>query len=323
MSKIVVTDYGFADLKIESAILSRAGHVLVANRERRPPADTAQLVRDADAVITQFAQINAQVIAAMNRARVIVRYGIGVDNVDLLAARNQGIPVCNIPDYCVDEVADHTLAFILAMLRQVAQNASWLREGRWGLATPIESMAALSSRTVGIVGFGRIGRQVVRRLIAHGARVLVFDPVVASADIVQAGAQRVLLLDDLLSASDVVSPHCPSNANTKGIFNAERFARMKRGAIFINVSRGDLADTTALIAALQNGGLSGAALDVCDPEPIPTDSPLRTMPNVILSSHIASCSPRAVQILRETAAELVRKALQGEPLPNVVNGVVH
>ncbi len=322
MPTVAITDFTFPDLSIEESILRPEGIEIVSFKEKRSPAELAGLVRDVDAVIAQFAPVNAEVVNAMGKAKAIVRYGIGYDNVDTATARERGIPVCNIPDYCVDEVADHTLAFILTITRQVVPNALHVRDGKWGLATPITAMQALKYLTVGIVGFGRIGREVVKRLIPFKARVLVFDPVVHAAQITAAGAHAAKSFDELLAQSDILSPHCPSLPATKQMFNAAAFAKMKRGAIFINVGRGDLADSSALTAALQSGQLAAAALDVFDPEPIPAGHPLLSMPNVILASHIASASPSAVRTLRETAAHLALKAVRGESLPNVVNGVV-
>ena len=321
MPTVAITDYTFPDLSFEEAVLRPAGVEIVSFKEKRPPAELAELVREADAVIAQFASVDADVIDAMTKAKAIVRYGIGFDNVDCNAARERGIAVCNIPDYCVDEVADHTLAFILAITRQVVPNALDMRAGKWGLATPVSAMAALKHLTIGIVGFGRIGREVVARLLAFKARVLVFDPVVPAAHIEKSGALAAASFEQLLAQSDVVSPHCPSTPKTKQLFNAGAFAKMKAGSIFINVGRGDLADSAAVTAALQSGHLAGAALDVFDPEPIPGDHPIRTMPNVILASHIASASPPAVKTLRETAARIALQAVRGEALPNVVNGV--
>jgi D-3-phosphoglycerate dehydrogenase len=265
--------------------------------------------------------VNADVVNAMTKAKAIVRYGIGFDNVDCNAARERGIAVCNIPDYCIDEVADHTLAFILAITRQVVPNTLDVRAGKWGLATPVPAMSALKHLTIGVVGFGRIGREVVRRLLAFKARVLVFDPVVPAGEIEKSGAAAAASFDELLAQSDVVSPHCPSNPKTKQLFNADAFSKMKSGSVFINVGRGDLADSSAVTAALQSGHLAGAALDVFDPEPIPAEHPIRSMPNVILASHIASVSAPAVKTLRETAARIALQAVRGEMLPNVVNGV--
>jgi D-3-phosphoglycerate dehydrogenase len=307
---------------LEEAVLRPAGIEIVSFKEKRSPAELAELVRDADAVIAQFAPVNAEVVAGMTKAKAIVRYGIGYDNVDTTAARERGIPVCNIPDYCIDEVADHTMAFILAITRQVVPNALDIREGKWGLATPLTAMSSLKHLTIGIVGFGRIGREVVKRLLPFKARVLVFDPVVAADEIAKAGALAAASFDELLAQSDIVSPHCPSTPKTKQLFNAAAFAKMKAGSVFINVGRGDLADSAAVTAALQSGHLAGAALDVFDPEPIPADHPIRTMPNVILAAHIASASPPAVKTLRETAARIALMAVRGEPLPNIVNSVI-
>lgn len=318
--KVAVTDYSFPDLAVEETILLGAGHTLAAWKEKRTPAELASLVGDADAVITQFAPVNAEVIGAMQKARVIVRYGIGVDNVDLEAARARGIPVCNVPDYCIDEVADHTLAFILATTRQVVPNCVRVRGGTWGLATPLGGMQALRDLTIGVVGFGRIGREVAARLKAFKCRVLVHDPVVAASAITQAGCEAAAL-DDLFRQADVLSLHCPSTAQTRGMVNQTSLATMKRGAILINVARGDLVDSAALVAALESGQLSAAALDVFAPEPIPADHPILKRDNVIVASHIASCSVPAVRKLRETAAQLAATALRGEPLPNIVNGV--
>ena len=321
MPTVAITDYTFPDLSLEEAVLRPAGVEIISFKEKRPAEELCALVRDADAVIVQFAAVTAQVIQSMAKAKGIVRYGIGYDNVDGAAARARGIPLCNVPDYCVDEVADHTLAFILAMTRQVVPNALLVREGKWGLATPVGGMPALKQLTVGIVGFGRIGREVVKRLLPFKTRVLVFDPAVRAEEIGKTGAVAAASFDALLAESDIVSPHCPSIPATRQLFNSAAFAKMKKGALFVNVGRGDLADSGAVTAALQSGQLAGAALDVFDPEPIPAGHPIRVMPNVLLASHIASVSTPAVRTLRETAARIALAAVRGEALPNVVNGV--
>ncbi len=318
--KIVITDYSFPNLDVEEGILKPLGYELVAWKEKRSATELTQLVADADAVITQFAPVNAEVIASMQHAKVIVRYGIGVDNVDLDAAKARGIPVCNVPDYCVDEVADHTLAFILATTRQVVSNCVLLREGKWGLATSLDQMKAMRDLTVGVVGFGRIGREVAARLRAFKCKVLVHDPVVAPAEIERSGCVAVSL-QELLATSDVITLHCPSMAQTRGMINRESLATTKRGVIMVNLSRGDLIDSAALTEALQSGQVAAAALDVFAPEPIPADHPILKMSQVTASAHIASCSVPAVRKLRETAANLAVMALRGESLPSVVNGV--
>ncbi len=320
MPKVAVTDYTFPTLDIETSILQPLGVELVAWKEKRPAADLPQLVSDADFIITQFAPLNREVIASLQRAKIIVRYGIGVDNVDLEAARQKNIPVCNVPDYCIDEVADQTLAFILASTRGVVANSTAVHGGTWGLATGLDEMRTLRDLKVGVIGFGRIGREVAARLRAFKCQVLVHDPVVSGSDVERAGCTP-RSLPDLLSEADVVTLHCPSTATTRNLINAESLARMKRGAILVNVARGDLVDPAALVAALREGQLSFAALDVYSPEPIPAGDPILQLNNALLSAHIASASVRAVRTLRETAAGLVAKAIRGEPLPNVVNGV--
>ena len=315
----VITDWTFPDLGVEEGILKAHGIELVARR-CKTEADLIDLCAEADVVITQFARVNASVVSAMRKARAIVRYGIGVDNIDLDAARARGIPVCNVPDYCIDEVADQTLAFILATTRQVVTHTNHLRAGQWCLATQLSGMKALRDLTVGVVGFGRIGREVVKRLLAFKCVVLVFDPVVPATEIEKLGA-RAAGFEELLKSADVLTLHCPSTPQTRRLMNRETFAKLKPGAIFINVSRGDLADPDALTAALQSGHLGAAALDVFDPEPIPVGHPIRALPNVILAPHIASCSMPAVTKLRESVARFAVAAVRGESLLTVVNGV--
>ena len=316
--KVAITDYSFSDLSVEESILQSAGHAIEAWKEKQAAAELSALVADADAVITQFAPVNADVIASMQKARVIVRYGIGVDNVDLAAARAKGIPVCNVPDYCIDEVADHTLAFILAITRQVVTNDSTLKSGKWGLATSLDHMKSLRDLAVGVVGFGRIGREVVARLRPFRCRILVHDPMAKASDIEAADGIPVTMRE-LLSLSDVITLHCPSTPATRGMLNSESLAKTRPGVCIINLARGDLIDPQALTAALQSGHVSAAALDVFNPEPIPADHPILKLNNVIVASHIASTSVPAVRKLRETAARLALMALNGEPLVNVVN----
>ncbi len=317
--KVIVTDYSFPTLDIEAAILRPTGAEFAfaqcKTRELLLP-----FVADAEVVITQFAPITAEVIAAMTKARAIVRYGIGVDNIDLEAAKVKGIAVANVPDYCIDEVADHTLAFILGLTRQVVSNCERLKGGQWGLATSIDQMVALRDRTVGVVGFGRIGREVVARLRAFKCRVIVFDPVVPASEIEAWGASAGELAT-VLEQTDIVTLHCPSNAKTRGMIGREALGRMRKGALLVNVARGDLVDPAALLEALDNGHLGGAALDVFNPEPIPAGHAILSRGSVILASHIASVSVPAVQKLRETVAKQAAQALRGERMTNIVNGL--
>ena len=319
MPQVVITDYTFSDIEMERGILEAAG-CTVTGYQCRTAEQVTECCADADAVIAQFAPVRREAIDAMSKARVIVRYGIGYDNVDLVAARERNIPVCNVPDYCIDEVADHTVAFILSLNRQVIPNHVHIQSGKWGLAVPLTNMRCLRDLTVGCVGFGRIGREVLSRLSPFKCRRLVFDPVIDADTIREAGCEPASL-EQIFDESDVLTLHCPSTDQTRRIVNATSLQQMKPGSAIVNLARGDLIDTAALIESLRSGHLSGAALDVFDVEPIPADSPLRSMPNVVLASHIASASPKAVKKLRETAAQLAAMALRGEPLINIVNGV--
>jgi len=321
MRTVAVTDYTFDTLEIETSILEPLGCRIVSQKSAADLARLAALVKDADYVITQFAPLNAGVIGAMDSCRLIVRYGIGVDNVDLAAAAARRIPVCNVPDYCTDEVADHALAMILALTRRISENAARVRSGGWGLGVPLEAMHALKDMAVGIVGFGRIGREVASRLSAFKCRILVSDPAVSASDVRAQGFSPVSL-DELFAHSDLVTLHCPSTETTARMINSHSIAKMKRGALLVNVSRGTLVATQDLVEALKSGALGAAALDVTDPEPIGPDHPVVKLTNVVISSHVASMSPSAMTKLRSQAAHIVAAALQGGKPPNVVNGVV-
>ncbi len=320
MPTIAVTDFAFDDLSIETGVLAPKGHTITSLKTGKDQAKLIELVRDADAVIAQFAPVNAEVIGAMRKAKVIVRYGIGVDNVDLKAAAAKGIPVCNIPDYCIDEVADHTLAAILDLVRRNTSNVLKVRGGGWGLGVGLKDMHCLKDMTVGIVAFGRIAREVVARLKGFKCRILVSDPVVDPAVIRAAGAVPASL-DEILTQSDLISLHCPSVDATRQMINAQSIARMKDGVLFVNTSRGTLVKTDDLVAALTSGKIAAAALDVTDPEPPPAGHPLVKLDNVFITSHIASATPQAVYRLRSQAAETAAQVLAGGKAPNVVNGV--
>lgn len=321
MIKVIITDGSFGSLDIEKGILEPLGCEVIDHRGVTTTSELVPLVADADYVLTQFAPINSEVIAAMRRTKLIVRYGVGVDNVDLDAARARDIPVCNVPDYCLNEVADHTLALILATTRRVVVHCEGVRNGRWALAVPLTSMKALCDLTIGVMGFGRIGREVVRRLQGFKCRVLVHDPAVPEGQIRKDGCVPTSA-EELFRESHLVTLHLPATAQTRHMINRETIARMKPGAILVNVSRGSVVDSAALVDALLQGQFSAAALDVFDQEPMPATSPLLRMENVIVSPHIASTSENASRMLHENAAGIVAKAIRGEPLPNVVNGVL-
>lgn len=322
MSNIVAfTDYAFSDLSIEKGILEAAGCTIKERKVHTDQAELIALVAEADYVVTQFAPVNADVIAAMKNCKVIVRYGIGVDNVDLAAAAKKNIPVCNIPDFCTDEVADHAVAMLLALTRKIVPCWDVIRKDKkWALPVPLDKMYVLRELTVGLVAYGKIARQTALRLKPFKCKIMVFDPVVDAAAIEKDGCIPASL-DEIYAQADIISLHCPSTDKTRNMINTDTIAKMKDGVMLVNAGRGDLIKGTDLIAALQSGKVGAAGLDVTDPEPINMDSPLLAMDNVIINSHIASASAFAVQKLRTSAADIVVTRIRGEKLTSVVNGV--
>jgi D-3-phosphoglycerate dehydrogenase len=319
MPKVAVTDHTFPSLDIEMRILEPLG-CTVSVGQCREPAQLIEFLRDAEYVITQFAPLTAEVISSLCNTQLIVRYGIGVDNVDLAAAAKKGIPVCNVPDYCVDEVADHTLALILASSRQILGNTQLVKGGKWGLAGPLHAMRTLQSMTVGVIGFGRIGSAVATRLSPFKCRIAVYDPVVSDAEISEAGYEP-MSLDELLETCDLITLHCPAVESTRHLINARTVSKLKEGSILINVARGAVVCTQSLVEGLKSGKIGFAALDVLEQEPISPDHPLLKFENVLITSHIASTSEIAVATLRQEVACRVAEAVQGQVLRNVVNGV--
>lgn len=313
--KIVLTDYGFAHIDQERQLFAAAGHELVVPQTRDPQAILAA-ARDADALLAQWAPINREVIAGLARCRVIVRYGIGVDNVDLGAAGERGIPVSNIPDYCIDEVADHSLALALALARQVPQTDAALRQGTWKI-TPPAPFPAFRDTMFATAGFGRIARAVLARAQVFGFQLAAYDPYVDAAQFAAAGVRK-LEPADLLRQAGILSLHLPLTDQTRHFLNATTLATLRSDAIVVNTARGGLIDTVALASALHARKIGGAGLDVFESEPLPPDHPLRQAPNTLLTSHTAWYSGGSVPVLQRKAAEAVLSGLQGRPV-NVVN----
>ena len=261
--------------------------------------------------------MTARVIAELKRCRVIARYGIGVDNVDLAAATRAGIVVTNVPDYCVDEVSDHGLALFLALARRVVAADQAVKSGAWDVVAH-KGIQRLRGQTLGLLGFGKIARALAVKAQALGMQVLAFDPFV-DAETMARLKVRGADMDTLLTESDAVSVHVPLSPETRGIIGERALARMKPTAFLINTSRGGLVDEQALAAALMAGRLAGAALDVVEKEPPPPDHPLRKAPNVILTPHLAFYSREAVVELQTKVAEEAARALRGEPPRSPVN----
>jgi D-3-phosphoglycerate dehydrogenase len=304
MTRILITDQNFGDdARIERDIASAAGAELIvlACRTEAEVADALALHRP-DVLLVQFVPVGARALQGANGLAGVVRYGVGLDNVDTRAAAAGGIAVASVPDYCVDEVADHTLALLLAVERKVVELAQETRGGGWDfrVARPVRRLRGL---TLGLVGFGRIGQAVAGRGAALGLEPLGFDPLVAEAEAAS--------LEELLRRADVLSLHVPLTDETRGLIGARELALLPEGAVVLNTSRGGLVDEAALADALAAGRLRGAGLDVLADEPPAADHPLRTAPNVVLTPHTAWYSEAAIEELRrraiETALELARR----------------
>jgi len=314
--RVVVTDHGFPDLQAEERALCEVGAELSVN-QCRTVMEVAAAVREADAVLTQWAPITAEAISAMAHCKVIVRYGIGVDNVDLEAAGKRGIPVVNVPDYALEEVADHAMALLLSLARKLSQVTEQVRAGKWQ-TNPCRPMRSLRGQTLGLAGFGNIARNVASRAQAFGIQVAAYDPFVPN-EVFEAAGVLPVDFDRLLAVSDVISVHLPLTAETHHLFRSETFARMKPGALLINTSRGGVVHSGDLAEALAAGQLGGAGLDVLEQEPVAADSPLVSMPNVLLTSHCAWYTEDTLERLKRFAALEVVRALQGQPLKHVIN----
>lgn len=314
--KVILTDHGFASIEQEQRMIAAAGGDLVV-LQSKDPARLAAACADADALLVQWAPITAEVIAALRHCKVIVRYGIGVDNVDLKAAGARGIPVCNVPDYCIDEVADHALSLALSLARQVPQTDAAVRGGTWKILPP-SPFPSFRSTTFATAGFGRIARAVLERARPFGFKLAAYDPFVPASAFAAAGV-RPLDLDALWGEAGILSLHLPLTPDTRHLVGASSLARMRRDAIVVNTARGGLIDTVALAGALDGKRIAGAGLDVFETEPLEPDHPLRRAPNVILTSHTAWYSGGSVPELQRKSAEAIVRALRGEPLSHVVN----
>ncbi len=316
--KVVITDFGSPDNELEEAELRESGlDIDLVRLNSLKPAELMPHVTDADAIIVQWATINRDLIYALQKCKVISRYGIGVDMIDLQAAGERGIIVCNVPDYCIDEVSTHTIGFVLMLNRHMRIQSEHVRSGQWA-STPGGPPQRLPGQTLGVVGLGNIGRAVAHKAACLGLNILAYDPYIRSEQAAALGAQ-LTVLNDLLRLSDYVTIHCPLNDETRHMFSTAQFALMKPTAYLINMARGPIVDQAALYESLVNRTIAGAALDVLEKEPPPADEPLRTLENVLITPHTSSWSSEAiVQLRRETARNVVI-ALKGEEPRSVVN----
>jgi D-3-phosphoglycerate dehydrogenase len=311
--RLVVLDAGFGDVAVESEAAA-AYDVVIEDAGDVSGAAVVDAAGTADGVLVRYGRIDADLIARCPSWRVIGRYGVGVDNVDVEAATAHGIAVLNVPDYCIEEVATHAAALVLSSTRKLAQAQALIEAGRWNDWDELRPIRPLSECTLGLVGIGRIGGEVVRLLAPFFGRVVAFDPVQAPI----AGVEPVDL-DKLFAEADVVSLHCPLTPETHNLVDATRLAAMKPDAVLVNVSRGGLIDTVALANALETGSIAGAALDVLPQEPPDPADPLLGAPNLIMTNHLAWYSEVALITLRRLLAARCSAYLNGELTTSVVN----
>lgn len=313
--KVVYTDHGFETIETEKRIIESAGAELIA-AQCRSADEVISVAVDADGLLVQWAPITGEVISALRKCKIIVRLGIGIDNVNIQAARERGIAVCNVPDYCIDEVADHTLALAFSLARRIHQMDRKVREGQWNII-PGGPVDPFKDMTFAALGFGRIARAVLERANAFGFRLAAHDPF-ASADSMRESRVVAMELERLFEEADILSLHCQLNDSTRHIVNSRRLLRMKPHAIIVNTARGQLVDTIALAQALRTNKIGGAGLDVFEEEPLPVDHPILSSPNAILTSHNAWYSEKSVPELQRKAAEEIVRGLEGNPLKNQI-----
>ncbi|PYU24420.1 MAG: hydroxyacid dehydrogenase [Acidobacteria bacterium] len=313
--QVAVSDSVFPNLDPARAVLSKIGAQLSLAEEPKTEA-ILRVARDADALLATYAKITAEMIRQMTRCRIISRFGIGVDNVDIPAATERGILVTKVPDYCIDEVSDHTMALLLAAVRKIPFANSMVHAGKWEMPAVVP-IHRLRGTVLGLVGFGRIPQLVAPKAQSFGMRVVSFDPYIPK-DAFESARVESLEFGELLKISDYISIHSPLLPETQGLFNADAFRQMKPHAYLINTARGPIVDEAALAHALDAGQLAGAALDVMPKEP-PMDSPLFGRPNVIITPHTSFYSEESLVDLQTKAAEEVVRVLMGEAPKNPVN----
>ncbi len=314
--KVLITDYAWKSLEPERAILAEAGASLVV-AETGSEDELARLAPDVDGILTCWKPVTARVIREAGRCRSIGRYGIGLDNIDVACATELGIVVTNVPAYCVEEVSDHALALILSLARKVTAYDHAIKAGLYDLRS-LMPLYRVPGKTLGIVGFGKIGRTLYRKVRGFNFKILAFDPYLGPKSLDGIDVEAVSF-DALLKQSDFISIHAPLTPETRGLFNAEAFAKMKPTAVVVNTSRGPIIDETALLEALNEGKIAGAGLDVLATEPPDLQNLLLHHRRAIITPHAAFYSEESVLDLQTAAARQMATLLKGTRPENIVN----
>ncbi len=318
--RVVFADHpDFPDLALQREILEKVDAQLVAGQAKTED-EVIEVAKDAHGIITQYAPFTRRVIKSLHHCKVIARTGIGVDTVDLEAATEKGICVANVPDYCVEEVAEFTMALIFTLNHKVILLNQSVRAGSWS-HSGAKPKSLLKGKTLGILGFGKIGRALAQKAQCVGLRVLSCDPYAPEGVMKRCGVEAVSF-NELIEKSDVVSIHSPLTKKTFHLLGATQFARMKKTALLVNTSRGPIVDEKSLHQALSTGKIQGAALDVLEEEPPAANSPLLNLNNVIITPHTAWYSEESFIRLSERPAEEVARVLGGRWPKNLVNSEV-
>lgn len=312
---VAVTDSVFPNLDPARAVLGKIDADLLLAKGATPEA-ILQVAKDADAVLTTYAKVTAEMILQLSRCRIISRFGIGVDNVDIASATKKGIVVTRVPDYCLEEVSDHAMALLLALARKIPFSNARTHGGTWEMKAVVP-IHRLRGKVLGLVAFGQIPQLLAPKAQSFGMRVVAYDPYISSEILSRANVERVEF-EELLKISDYISIHTPLLPNTRHLFSADSFRRMKRSAYLINTARGPIVDEIALAAALDEKQIAGAALDVMENEP-PSGSPLLGRENVIITPHTSFYSEESLVDLQIKASEEVVRVLSGKPPRNPVN----
>jgi D-3-phosphoglycerate dehydrogenase len=308
MNRAAVTDHVFPSLDLQRRILEDAGFRLdEIHPVCKTEDDVIQRCSAADVLLVQWAPITRRVLEALPNVKCLVRYGIGVDNIDLKAAKDLGRTVANVPNYCFEEVSNHAIAMILSLGRRIPHDHQQIVRGGWGIKQFLP-IPAFSDLTLGLLGFGSIARRVADKAKQFGLRVIASDPFAKDSEFQQRNVERVDF-ETFLKTADIVSLHCPLVPETRHIIRRETIDLLKPGSIIINTSRGGLINEDDLARALNDGKIVGAGLDVFEHEPLNPDNPLRKLSNVILTSHAASVSESARRQLQTLAAENARDFL--------------
>jgi D-3-phosphoglycerate dehydrogenase len=311
--KVVITDCDQGSIKEEEEEFARIGVELVL-AQVKGEEDLIRVCQEADGLINQYALLTRKVLQHLPKCKVISRYGVGVDSIDLRAATDLGIIVANVPDYCMDEVSNQTIAMILTLIRKTAFFDQKVKSGQWDFHPGIP-IYRTRGKTLGLVGSGKIGLEVAKKISNFGVRVISFDPYLQKAP----EGIELTDLDTVLKESDFISIHCPLNESTRHLIGEKEFKKMVKKPILINTSRGPIIDEKALIQALTEGLITGAGLDVLEKEPPDLRNPLLNMENVILSPHVSFYSEESICELKRRTAENVSSVLLGKWPRSVVN----